>query len=226
MIYVKKRYLLSILTVVFLLTLSYAGAQDTAKIGIEKGNAWEFKIVENTLTDDYGDIDTFEISESEGGEVAVGDTFEFEVTEEVSSTGTYECTYDNGEIVAVGTNDLGEFGSDAIFTDWEYWETDAENSDLFDQMDVTITNGADVFTAEAVIDGAPFVDMKMTVTVSYYKSNGVMKSANMVWEAGDNTEELLVENVTGVEPMKVPGFGFITAIVALVSIPLISKNRK
>lgn len=206
--------------------MSYAGAQDTTKVGIAKGNYWEFKLVENTITDENGAIVDFEITASEGGVVEVGDTFDFEITEEVTDTGAYAYTLDNGEIVASGTGDLGEFGSEAVFTDWDYWTTSVEDSDLFLLTDVTITDGTDEFKAVSVFESDLIIIISYTIEVVYYKDTGVLKSRSITSIIDSTTEKMTIENQTGAVAMEVPGFGFLMALLALVAVPIISKKRR
>ena len=225
MVNLKTRYLLSILTIMFLMTMSYAGAQDTTMVGIANGDVWVFKVVENSVTDEYGDIDEFAISSSAGGEVAVGDTFEFEVTADVSSTGTYDYTLDNGEITAVGTGNLGDFGSEAVFTDWDYWEDSVEEDDDFDDTVVTVTNGADEFNVKSVFETNIILFFSFTIEYTYYKESGVLKTLIFEYVLDTVTEKLIIENQTGAAA-EVPGFGFFMALLALVAVPIISKKRK
>ena len=225
MVNLKTRYLLSILTIMFLMTMSYAGAQDTTMVGISNGDVWVFKVVENSVTDEYGDIDEFAISSSAGGEVAGGDTFEFEVTADVSSTGTYDYTLDNGEITAVGTGNLGDFGSEAVFTDWDYWEDSVEEDDDFDDTVVTVTNGADEFNVKSVFETNIILFFSFTIEYTYYKESGVLKTLIFEYVLDTVTEKLIIENQTGAAA-EVPGFGFFMALLALVAVPIISKKRK
>ncbi|MCY3412645.1 MAG: hypothetical protein INQ03_13490 [Candidatus Heimdallarchaeota archaeon] len=220
----KRGYVISIFIMMFLLTLTVVGAQDTSKVGISSGDRWEFKVAKNTVTDDSGNIDVFEISESEGGEVAVGDTFEFEISSDVASDGSYEFTYDNGDVRAVGDGDLSEFGSDAVFTDWDYWKTDAKNSGLFDGMDVTVTDGDELFSAVGEIN---LFGTIMKLEASYHKSTGIMDFISLKFSQDDVTEELLLENVTGATASSIPGFGMYAALLSLVAmIPLVSSRRR
>lgn len=210
----------------FLFSLSFAGAQDTTEVGIEKGNYWEFKLVENTITDANGDLVEFAISASEGGIVEVGGTFDFEITEEVTESGAYDYTLDNGEITAVGTGDLDEFGSEAVFTDWEYWTTAAEDSALFLLTEVTITDGTDEFKAVSVIESDLIFIISYTVEIVYYKDTGVLKSMSITSTIDSVTEEMTIENQTGAVAEEVPGFGFIMSLLALLAVPVIAKKRK
>ncbi len=221
----KTRFLLSAFTIMFLLSVPYAGAQDTSLIGIQKGNIWVYELIENTMTDENGTIIDFTISSDEDGVVNVGETYELEITGDPSSTGSYGFSYNNGWTEAVGTGNLGQFGSDAIYTDWDYWSTTAEDDTIFDLMDVTITDDAEDFSVKGEMNLEGLVPINSTIEIVYFKTTGVIKSLSLI-NIYDTTEEaLIVENITGSIATEVPGFGFLITLLALVAVPVISKKR-
>lgn len=225
MINLKTRYLLSVLAILFLFTSSYAGAQDTSMIGIKEGDIWIYKLIENSITDENGTIVDFIISSDDDGILEINDTYDLEITGEPSSTGTYKFAYSTNYVSATGTGNLSRFGSDAIYTDWDYWSSAAENDDIFDLMNVTITNEADTFSARGQLNLDGLVNINQTLEIVYFKTAGVAKSFDMTFIKDNVTERLFVVNLTGPVATQVPGFGFILTIIALVAVPIISKKR-
>ena len=168
----------------------------------------------------------FIISSDDEGILEVNDTFDLEITDEPSSTGIYKFAYHTNYVSASGTGNMSRFGSDVVFTDWDYWSTEAENDDIFDLMDVTISNEADTFSARGQLNTAGLVNINQTLEIIYYKTTGVARSFDMTFVKDNVTERLFVVNLTGPVATQVPGFGIFIAILALVAIPIISKKRK
>jgi hypothetical protein len=196
--------------VILLLLLSTTvSAQDKSMVGIAENLQWEYEVTKDSKGN-------FRISASDEGAVAKGETYTFTITS-LEDSGAYEFEYENANVRAAGSSNLGIFGADpnAIYTDWTYWEANIEDTDLFDGLSgVKTTNTGGVFTASFSLGDAE-------IKIEYFTETGVLKSSYI----SDGTDELEIVNITGAHGEEVSGFGMFIVIFSIFIASTIVRRK-
>ncbi|MHA2248796.1 MAG: hypothetical protein ACXAD7_00475 [Candidatus Kariarchaeaceae archaeon] len=232
------------LSILLLLIISVTLASseiDTSKIGVADGDEFTFTVT------NYNVDESFDMGD--GMDMKKGDTIKVTVDDAtLSTTNGISITIKMGDTTETEDNIMDEFGSFAVFTDWDYWEANSSNLGIIDIEDMVgatpeflISNGDTLFEVESSVsfefptEYAALIGYKswdISAFLSYEKETGVIEKMDTEWELtldDDSTEKMRMtfERGSGSDGPSIPGFGFYVSIVtlSLVALPLIRKRR-
>ncbi len=222
--------------ILFILSPIIVLSQNVSLTGVKLGDKWTLEITENTMLDKYGKIEEYHIANIPQGVVYVGDTFDFEITTEIAEDSSYRFSFYNGNITAVGTRYLNEFGSEIVYTDWEYWRENAKDASIFrggiflDDTNatskVTVDENDSEFSAVAEFvepDGEHY----LTLSIVYFKKTGIFKTVELYFST-KIPQKFILTNISGSRPEKYYDnfifYGLIFIISSIIVLLIIRKK--